>query len=376
MPAIKDQQSLRAALDKCSGGERVYLDSPCADVVLGHRFPADKPVTITGRFVTADPGPDVNWNRALELRGSAGIVLDDCGFEGNVRSPFDRAGTGLYVTDCQDVTVRRSSLGRGRAAGYFERSQRLRIIDNDIDDVGIFGIQVAQVSDSEIARNFFRGPHFDSHDEGSSHADAIMLMANDWTEHGCVNLMIADNLIVGDPNSLWQGIFTQVLGNQPRHANIQIWRNRTAYTMWRGISLGEAIDSAIIDNIVLTLPPARTLPNPLPGGDVTAAWIVDNGARTMILGNKAKQFLRDDKAAASPGVRVIAPATTADLDAMIAGWMIEFRKSRAVPDPRIAERDALRISIPIDTAERDRLTKKLTKDRARLKMLERPGTKA
>jgi hypothetical protein len=51
----------------------------------------------------------------------------------------------------------------------------------------------------------------------------------------------------------------------------------------------------------------------------------------------------------------------------VKAWLAANRAA----DPRIAERDGLRKSIPADTATRDALTKKLVKDRARLKVLEK-----
>ena len=248
-------------------------------------------------------------------------------------------GRAVEVIDCERVLIT-AEFARWHRAVVIDRSREVRVLRSRFERLRSDGVNVRESEDVAIEANEF----CDFAPVGDDHGDAI------WVSTGVRphpfgpshRVRIVDNLIdAANCNS----IFVASPSGE-RHRSIVIERNVTLSGSPNGIFLSHADGATVRNNHVL--------------GEKQHIRLFD--CAPELAGNVAREWQIGGKWQGTPP----AGNRRAALDPapIVAAW-------RARRDPRWEEREALRASIPIDTAARDALTKKLTKDRARMRAIDK-----
>ena len=274
----------------------------------------------------------------------------------------------------RNVVVERNVFEQIAGFVQFTRVNGFKFNDNDMRLIRE-GVQVDGGRDFEICRNRF-GPFLADvfgNDRTDDHPDPVQLFTGSLTKPGDLatrNGTIAQNLVIGGttPRERPQGIWIADDGGLHKSgrgfADITVEDNDLIGVNWNGIAVPQPVpELSIRDNRLYFM-----------GGDdqhgdpVTTSWIKAQSG--IVERNTAPLFALTGTAQGRDNVTAPELIDAAGRGRIVAAWDKERRPWYAPPDPRIAERDALRVSIPAETAIRDALTKKLAKDRARLKLLE------
>jgi hypothetical protein len=371
---VKTAAELTQALEACTGGETILCDAEIVNYeARGLAF--DHPVTLLGRFRAAPAtvnGQYQSWQSGLNLENCRGLMLGGQ-FAGTEKDGYFK-GWGLRLWECSHVALVPGTLFTACGMGSFASGcSDLDISDADFVGMGSNGLQFSALQRVTIARNYF-GRQRVNWPEGE-HPDAIQFHSNGTGPSS--DIIIADNCIDGHPDDPPQGIFFADEGKLKAHRNVVIRRNVMRNTLWTGIGVDGVTGLELADNLVMRtgLPSVRREA----GFPVTQQRIaVYRSEVRAMTGNVASAYLGLDASGADVLVAPPPGNMAAELfgdeasDKVVADWRARFRAPAPAPvDPRIAERESLRISIPGDTAIRDALTKKLTKNRARLKALDK-----
>lgn len=344
--AITDVSGLRAALAACGdGGQTIHLDAPLTDVSLGG-LSFKKPVTIVGEFRSS--GATKASSPALYLMSCSGIVVADSVFSARVDDQGWRWGSGFKAEGCSNVHLQRAQMRDVWQGAAILHCNDVSLIDNDILELGSLGMQIGgENHDVTITGNQIAGFHVQlasaDHPE-PEHADGIMVFTgpdwgpgSEWARRGSVNVLIENNLIVGNPDNQDQGIFLRDAGGGKAlgfpHRNITIRRNKVLCPMWGGISCEGFEGLSIVDNDVLFV---RGRPD-APGGQVTEARIICDERPDVLTGNTASVFVVGTEATGwkdvdDPGVKRTPEATMADVERVAAEWVAQNRGAPA-PQP-------------------------------------------
>lgn len=248
-------------------------------------------------------------------------------------------GRAIEVIDSDQVEIEATFTGWHRAV-VVDRSRRVSVTRCRFLHIRSDGLNVREGRDISIQANEFR----DFSPFAGDHGDAIWI-ATAAAPHPfgpSHRVRIVDNLIdAANCNS----IFVASPSGE-RHSEIVIERNLTLAGSPNGIFLSHADASAVRDNHVL--------------GERQHIRVYESAPE--LAGNVAREWQIDGKWQAAPPLGNKRAAL--DPTPLVNAW--HMRR-----DPRWTERETLRASIPADTAARDGLTKKLSKDRARLRALDK-----
>jgi hypothetical protein len=393
---LTDAAGLDAAMKAAQGGETIMLAAgdygrfafsakifarpvtiASADPARPARFAGIKLVDAGNlRFADLDigreRGGEPDYGRIVDIAGGSDIAFAGGSIHGSRDGDPGNDMYGLVATGTARLSatgVRFEELVRGVLV---EKSAGLTIQRSDFDLIRSDAINIPACSDVLIAENRmtrFR-PIPPVYVDGrlvtdGDHPDAVQ----GWTASqasGVVNVTIRDNLVLADPEGRTQGFWfgdeANLIAQGLGHRDVSILRNVIVAPLWNAIGASQVARARIEGNIVVNLGGG-----PAVIGGPVYPWIAA-AADAVVSGNLAPRFVVAGKAAAPDGNTATGPAPDpAKAAAMAATWLAAMR----APDPRIAERDALRASIPADTASRDALTRKLAKDRARLKALDK-----
>lgn len=335
-------------------------------LILASADPA-KPARFTGitfsrvsnvRLVALDIGRDRGaepyWGRILDLRDSTALAIEGGAIHGSRDGNASNDMWGLYATRVIGLRVSRVTFEELENGAVIEDSSDLTFESNDLRMIAADGLDIPGMSNARIVGNSFT----DFRPSPGSHPDAIQC----WTARkaaGCRNVLIADNRVRGSAGYEMQGL---MFGDEDSlhlkgagHAGIRVERNVILHSAWNAMAFDRIDGLTLTDNLVLTAPGAPMTPK-----------VYSAGAATLT-GNVAPAFVINGQHGTPSGNR-LPTAGDAALDAASAAWTARMRTPA---DPRIAEREGLRISIPAETAMRDSLTRKLTRDRARLKAIDK-----
>lgn len=360
---------LPATLAKCQGGETVKLDATLANVTLrGFRF--DKPVTITGSFSNAAANSRQEYAPALTVTDCKGLRLVGSAFTGTVTDGA-YSGTGVAIELSENIAVEESTFRGLWKAISSNRTSGLKLLRNTMDDLGPFGIQIGgAVTSVEIGWNEIRNFHVNR--AIGEHDDAIMILsgppwgaASEWARQCARGVFIHHNAINGTANDgKTQGIFLRDAGNGAAVGkgfdDIRIEDNLILNPGWRAISWeGVERDLYVRRNFCSVI-----------AGQETVARITGTTLATEITGNSANIFIHENGAGViqPTGNTVVKPVSADEATRLWGEWKA---KLALLQDPRPARLAELNIGIPIDTAARDALTRKLAKDRAERGRLEK-----
>lgn len=260
----------------------------------------------------------------VTLYGGKKIEFLQNKFRGHARQgQHGRFGYGIVAEGVEGLAVAKNEFSN-LERGFVGSKGRLWLAElNHFHDIGHDCMSFAELRDSAIRKNLME----DFHPGPDYHPDGIQFHCNGTK--GSHNIVIAQNLIICDPERRAQGIFMRggYKGDVPdqRYSGILIEENTTAGTMWNGIMVTYADRLNINRNRILHLP----------GKDRMIARIVTDYSTGAAIDNESRQFLLNkellDK---SSGNRVVEDVTPGEVAEIRRQWMERFMPApRPLPVP-------------------------------------------
>jgi hypothetical protein len=396
---VTDAAGLSAELKAAQGGETITLATGdygllalanrgfAEPVTIASANPA-KPARLSGvtfngvanlRLVGLDIGRDraadePDWSRIVDIRGGSNLTFEGGSIHGSRDGDPSNDMFGMQANGTSRLTIRGVRFEELVRGAVIEKSSDIVIERSDFDLIRSDGVNIPGSARVRIVSNHMRrfrpipavyGPDNKLIRDGD-HPDGVQGFTQ-GQESGVQDVLIADNLLEFEPMHRSQGFWFRdeaALWKSGRgHKRITIERNRIVSPNWQAIGVVEVEGARVIDNEVVNLPGGP----PVPGGPVIP-WIAA-ASTAELTGNTAPYFMIDFRLAQPANNQTVGRAIQEGRSAAVSlSWIKAFRTP---VDPRLAEREALRKSIPADTVTRDAMTKKLAKDRARLKALDK-----
>lgn len=224
--------------------------------------------------------------RGLFVHNSSNVSIQNDSFVGGPSGVSNAEG--LYIENSHGVLVQGSSFSNLHRGSSITYSDHVKVLDNTFKDVGSDGMDYAQVTDVEIARNF--GTRF--HPTDNDHPDFIQFWTYGTTASS-QDIRIHDNVFLQGEGRWIEGIF---MGNETsniHYKNVTIENNLIYTSHWNALVVVGGENVAVHHNTILGLP------------DVGIAYDqarirIDASSSVDVSGNVANQF-RANNALDIPG---------------------------------------------------------------------------
>ena len=260
---VNTEAALAAALGIAKSGDVIQLaPGTYRDVAIaGLRFAddvtitsqdSDRPAVFTGLRVKQSSGLTfenlefrVSGNSVFVVTGSEDVHFSDISMHGSMDGNPKNDGEGLLLRDSSNVSVSGSEFQQLHWGVGHSNVEGLRIAGNDFHDIRMDGVRGGGSSNVEVSGNSFR----DFDPKPNDHFDAIQFWTTNTTA-SAHDILIADNLFIRGSGGAAQGIFMRdEVGGLP-FLNVTITGNLISGGTYNGISVNNARNVMVADNIV------------------------------------------------------------------------------------------------------------------------------
>lgn len=225
---------------------RSFKDLLLEDLHFRYRFNPDDPQNI----------------RPFQFFDCSDLVIRSSQFEGDEAQGISQTadgrgyGIGLSVRGCFNTTLHELHISRFYRGIVLSESETIRVTKNELTDLRMDGINVAQVADIEISENYIHS--FNRSTDPADHADMIQFWTGS-TEWPSEKIIIRDNIL-----NAGRGLYTQSIFMRNERADkvdgadrslyykdILIENNLIINAHAHGITVGETIGLEIRRNTLL-----------------------------------------------------------------------------------------------------------------------------
>lgn len=295
---VSNAVELRAAMVAAKGGETIALAagtydkisitglSPASNITITS-LDAKNPAVLTGLYLgnaknvtisnlemfDADPG---TTNYDFQVKNSENINFDHI----KVHSADQETSIPFMIRLSKNVTVTNSEFTDVRYALSMLNNDGVTISNNLFHNIRADGVRGGGTSNITISDNLFTNFYSNEGD----HADAIQFWTTNETEIAR-NITITGNAIIRGEGDPIQGIFMNDERGYLPYDNVVIKNNLAVGTLFNGISVANATNLTVADNVVAGMPDQKSWIRVPKGTELTG-----NTAETYIINKVTTDF--------------------------------------------------------------------------------------
>lgn len=238
------------------------------------------------------PGEPI-YTKIAELRASTDIGFERNFIHGSLNDDPSDDMWGIYARGISNLHLDGNRFEELIIGVNLDRDEAVFVQNNEFVKMRVDAIDIAGSSQVTIKHNLMQ----DFRPKEGDHPDAIQA----WTagqEKGVSNVLIEQNLIIGNENARPQGVFirdeSKLWQSGRGHKSVRIENNVIIMPLWHAIAADNVQDLVISGNTVLNSPAGRAYP----GGPIFP-WISVKGSGSL-QNNVAPRYVLNGKPVGTP----------------------------------------------------------------------------
>lgn len=251
------------------------------------------------------------WDPTVNVINSNNILFSQVSVHGSKDNNPTNDGYGIVARGSSKVLIKDSQFTELVRAIVMDNGNDIAIKNNRIFDVQSEGINFSGIQGGQIIGNSIKS----FHPQPGDHPDAIQIFTLN-SKQQTKDIVISNNMIVGDPGRQMQGIFVTTQDGSPYYYdNITISNNLLVGTTWHGVTLQNAINSSVTGNVVYTLD----------GQPFTSARIQIVNVEGVLSGNIAKAYILKEIDALKQAGNLTNGFDLSEAEKAIAAWELSLK---------------------------------------------------